>query len=332
MNNLNASVRTDGLSIPPQKRIRLSRGAKISKQFSPYAFQHIYQRANDLGVIFYSDLDRIVYYTIDAVASKKYGITVHAASIMFTHTHKSITAKTVSSMFRYLDSIGTSFARMYNTHYGRSGPLFCRIPGIAQKKSSKDKRTNLIYVFNNHVEKKLCTHAEEERWSFLAYAKSNNPYSEPIDYGNISKPLKKSLRLVERRIIKQRPIEYVDLEKILPILNSTEREQFIDYVISHYSLIDFGSASTEFNCTDDMFTAIHASTGSEYSINEDFTSLPDTPFLELIDFAKRREILDKIYQLEETQKSNYVVCALESTAASRQHLEKFFHMKIKVSE
>lgn len=300
---------------------------KTSK-FSPGAIQHICQRAVDRGVIFYTTEDRLVYYTLAAVKSKRYRVTVSAASLMFTHTHQSVTAPSLEILRQYLHDTNTSFARLYNFRYSRTGCLFDKPPGRSQKTTPKEQRSNAVYVYNNHVEKKLCTRAIQERWSFVAYAASDHPFSDKLDIKKTSQALRKAIRLVNRRVKNLHGLEYQDLDKILPALDSYEREQFIDYVISRYAWIDFNKAISLFGNLNSLIVALDSTTGAEYEIKEEYTQLSDRPYFELINLTENRGNLQDIYSMSKEEKEDLIFWALRSTSASPYQLEKFFHTKI----
>lgn len=298
--------------------------------------QHIYQRGKDHGVIFYTTEDRLVYYTLAAVNAKKYSIIVPAASIMFTHLHQSVIAASLENIRAYLHDTGTSFTRLYNNRYKRKGKLFERLPGRAQKFGAKDKRSNLIYVYNNHVEKGLCRQASEERWSFLAYAASDHPFSKPIMLSKASSSIRKALHLIDRRIAKQKGLEYTDLDKVTASLTEEEIEQFIDYVISRYALIDFGYATAFFGTLDNMILAINSTTGGEYEINEDYTRYKDTAYIELCKMLTDKEIatrcglpsadIGRIYNLSDEELSDILShTSRYCRSVTRDHIHRFFH-------
>jgi len=285
---------------------------------------HLYQRAIDHGVIFYDLADRLVYYTITAVKSKKYGIVVNAASIMFTHIHQSVMIHNLVQLGMYLHDVGVTFSRLYNNRYFREGALFQHPAGRSTKNSTKAIKTNIIYVFNNHVEKRLCDKAIEERWSFLAYAKSQHPFSKEIPH-RCSKELRKAIRLVDRRILKLKNLEYADLDRILPVLTEDEKEQFIDYVIHRYALIDFNCAASFFQNIDSMINAVDSTTGSEYEIQEDFDSNSDIPYNVLTTYFTKNKIIQSIYNLSESEKELWSTLAHQKTNAPTWQIKKFIH-------
>lgn len=291
------------------------------------ALQHVYIRCLDHGILFYSIEDRIVYYTTIATRSKIRGIVVEAASFMFSHIHLSVRAHSERSLSGFLDGCNSSFARRYNRHYGREGycRLFSKDKKHSQKSTSKAKRTNIAYVFNNHVEKGLCSKATAERWSFLAYAFSDHPFSSSINRDEASPDLRKGLNLVDRRASKNIALKYSDLEKILPFLNAVEREQFIDYIIVKYALIDFSKTISHYESRDSMLIAIDSTTGGEYDIKEDYSKEKDIPYVELIELATSEGYLSRIYTMETSEKMERLLEAHRRTSASDNQLRHFFH-------
>lgn len=299
------------------------------KTFIPDAIQHIYQGAEDCGVIFYLDEDRLVYLTTAAVKKRKYGVKVCAAAIMFTHIHQSAIARSLKLLRKYLQDTNSTMSRAYNIRHSRIGRLFGKPPGIAQKRSWKEKKGNIIYVFNNHVEKKICTSAVSERWSLLAYAFSDHPFSEPIM--SPSRLLARALRLVDRRVKKGLPLKYSDLHNVLPKLDNVEREQYIDYVICHYRFLDYDVAVSYFKDYESMVLAVDSMEGGEFNIKEDYYNASDKPFKELVEWFRRNSEAVSPYALTDSEKLNLIVRAKMETSARDCHLRRFFHMDYTIS-
>ena len=298
--------------------------------FSPAAHQHIYHRAKDKGVIFYTIEDRLVYYTLAATKNKAAGAVIHAASIMFTHVHLEGTFPSLDGMSRCLRDTDTSFARMYNLRYGRKGRLFDKEPGSSQKTYPKQQRSCAIYVFNNHVEKDLCEKAEQERWALLAYAFKDNPFSEKIDRKKISEFLARSLRLVDRRVAKNSPLKYGDLDRILPHLDKTETEQFIDYVISRYALVNYDATVNLFGSLEKLQEAVNSTTGNEFDLKEDFSGPRDTPYVTLCRIGKQEGWLGRVHAMSDEEKLDRIMRLRNIRAMTDEILKRFFHLEFKV--
>jgi len=302
------------------------RGRRPDKNyFNPCAVQHIYQRAADRGVIFYTIEDRLVYYTITSVQSKKHGVRIAAASVMFTHTHQSVLADSLQNIREYLHGTDTVFSRLYNLRYGRTGKLFGKPPGRSQKNDSKSMRSNVIYVFNNHVEKGLCTSAVQERWSFLAFSVTNHPFSHPLDRVNASSILRRALNKIDKRISKNKNLDYRDLDRVLPFLNQVEKEQFIDYVISRYAWLDFSIPTALFGSLEHLITAVDSTTGNEYDINEEYSATSDKHYIRLIRHAENKNVLKDIFTMTSDTKTDLIVSSHNFTGAPLSILRKFYH-------
>lgn len=287
---------------------------------------HIYQRSVDKGVIFYTLEDRLVYYTVSACKAKKYGVKVSAAAIMFTHIHQSIQVSSLEVVQKYLHDSDTAFSKMYNNRYHRKGRFFQNRPGVSRKSSAKAIRSNLIYVFNNHVEKGLCQRAEHERWCFLPYSVSENPFSEPLCRKRCGKELRKFLNLVDRRLKKYQNLTYRDLDKILPRLRTQEKAQFVDYIVWKYAWVDFSLSLSMFGSLNALLVAAASTSGGEYDIQEEFSKESDVAYMNLINYAERAGFINKVYS---TQFSNLTDMAYEirkRTGASMSQLRKFFHI------
>lgn len=271
---------------------------KTSKHFSSQGVQHIYQRAHDWGVIFYDDIDRLEFFCIDSVIARRYGITVYGISLMFTHLHKSIIARMKHQMCKYEQDSSSIFARAYNAHRGRKGVLFQQKFGRASRVGPKKIRENLAYVYNNHVEKGLCTHPIEERWCFLPYAKSKNPFSKPINLDAASKQLKSAIRIVDRRRKNDEFLRYGELCKMIYRLSQEEQEQLKDYIISSYMYIDFEGAASYFGSFEDMVHAFKSTSGSGWGIKEEYNNCSDKEYIKLNKlFASKGWSINKIFSM-----------------------------------
>lgn len=297
----------------------------IRKSFRPKSIQHVYQRSLDRGVLFYTVADRLVYYTLAAVKSKKHNVRVYAAALMFTHIHQSLAPYSLDDLLWYLHDLDTSFVRLYNARYHRTGRLFDQRTGRSQKLSLKEKRTNLIYVYNNHVEKGLCRHAVDERWSLLAYAMSDHPFS-PEMKKPVSRHLSRALKLVDRRVEAGKALEYCDLDGIFSRLDRTELQQFIDYVISRYRLVDFEGAAAHFGSLENLIAAADATTGGEYDIREDYSKDRDTGYAILARNAAANGYLRDIFVLSDEARLEAAEMSVRLAGVSLDQIRRFFRL------
>lgn len=296
-------------------------------RFNPHAVQHVYQKANDGGVVFYDDLDRIVYFSISSVMARRYGIVTLGLSIMITHLHESVIANNQTQFSRYVQAKTSTFARAYNYRRGRRGVLFRHRFGSASRKDAKKIRELLAYQYNNHVEKGLCKHPVEARWCFLAYAKSNCPFSTPIDPGNISEKLNNALKFVARKRKRDEYLRYSELEKIMNGLSVEEVEQLKDYIITQYLFIDFHKAISFYNSFEDMLMAFDSNTGSERVINEEYSSFSDQDYVKLNKiFEKRGWSHNMIFTMPKDKLRSIAVDLYITYNIDKYAIKKYFHL------
>lgn len=206
------------------------------------------------------------------------------------------------------------------------GRLFARRPGRSQKVSLKEKRSNLIYVYNNHVEKGLCRRAVEERWSLLAYAFSDHPFSPPIQQRSMSRALARATKLVVRRVAAGKPLDYGDLDAISSRLDAVEWQQFVDFVIVKYALVDYGRAESYFGTMENLLVAVDSTTGGEYDIAEDYSRDADTGYRNLARAAQDGGYLSRIFSMSEERRNEVVRDVVHLSLASPHQVRKFFHL------
>ena len=70
----------------------------------------------------------------------------------------------------------------------------------------KSIKTSYSYVYNNPVEKKLAAVSQNYRWTFLAYAASDHPFSEKIVLRKASMGLRRALKEVQAFRKKDAPL------------------------------------------------------------------------------------------------------------------------------
>lgn len=300
-----------------------------NRRFSRTGVHHVYQRALDRGVIFYTVIDRLVYLSILSVKARVYRIRVLAVAIMFSHIHQSCAAETKVQLCKYIQDSSSIFARMYNRHYGLSGSLFARPFGSSLKRSIKEIRSNLAYVNNNHSEKGLCSQAVQARWNLLAYRERKNPFSETL--GNTpSIKLLNAMSRVNGIASENKYLTYSVLLKLFKNLDSRECEQLTDYIITRYPLIDYDATEGFFDGFEKMLIAFDSNTGSEYAIREEFSSAPDTAYEQMAALAKENTLIGvknpQLLRFPEEKRRRMVQAYFENTCAKKYQIYKFLHL------
>ena len=225
----------------------------------------------------------------------------------------------------------TSFAREYNEVCHRQGPLFESPFGSAPKIGAKKARTNLIYVGNNPVERQLSVRAEDYRWNFLAFAVSDHPFSKRIVLRQVRWALRQAITEVKHQHARGKPLSYAQLQRLFKPLTPEERQQLTDKIISTYNVIDYHAAIAYFNSYEDMLTAMHATTGSEYDLNEIFTGKSDAHYARMAAVVMRElqpNDIHDILSLPEVDKKRIFQLIRRYCDAPAEQIGKFLHMVV----
>ena len=268
-----------------------------SRKFIKNILHHCYQRSADGGVLFYTVQDHLVYFTHFCILARKYGIRVLSLCQMPDHVHDALTARRLQDLVGFKQELNSRFAKLYNARAGLSGPVFSCPFGSAPKVGAKKARTNLIYIANNPVERQLVTEAEQYRWNYLAYILSPHPFSQPLVIRRSSKALQTAVRVVKSRFQASQALNYTLLQNLTRELSPSEIQQFTDFVIATYNVIDYPEAIRYFDNYADMMTSIHANTGTEYDLNEVLLGKTDKPYAQMTRILLEECRFEDIHQM-----------------------------------
>lgn len=294
-----------------------------------YAFQHLYQNTCRGVLLFYNDMDRLVYYTAFAVMARKYHAQVLAISLMYDHTHSSVRLQEPSRMGDFVRDYTSVYAMEFNRDIGRHGPLFRCAYGNAPKIGAKKIRTNVSYIDNNAVEKMLFEKAEQDRWNAIAFLDSSHPFSEKIVRSHASRKLLRSMKRVEAFFKANAYLSYRILRDLFDGLKKNEAEQLIDFIIYTYLPIDKEERSLLYGNYQTMLTAINSNTGSEYDIKEDFDNEPHTIYREILKVCQHSSFADNpkaMLVLPKAEKIRIANILQQRTGATYYQLKKFLDL------
>lgn len=288
---------------------------------------HTYQRTMSGFNIFYEVEDYLVYYTIFSILAIKYGIVVYGLCLMIDHIHSLISAADRKSFCSFIRHVSLLFVKEYNKEHGRSGPLFQEGFGSAPKIGLKRLRTAIAYLFNNPVERFLCSRAQEYRWNLLPYAQCKNPYSEPIRLRLASRALRRAIKEVDGTRERGQHITYTMIRRLFSTLDKKEKKQLTDYIIIRYSVIRYDLLTACYGGLSNMILAINSNSGSEYDINETICGQSDTEFRELHRYvhANGFENAGDVISLDENCKLHLMEKMQKHTSASVYQIRKFLH-------
>lgn len=298
------------------------------------ALNHCYQRMADRGVLFYTYSDHLVFFTQYCVMARKYGIRVLALCHMPDHIHDSVIAYNKKDLDKFKQDSLSWFALRRNTQSGVKGAVFECSFGSVPKIGDKNVRSNLVYVGNNPVERKLVMKAEDYRWNYLAYATSDHPFSDKLVLRNASWSLRKAVKEVKAQVAAGMPMNYVMINRLFSPLDRKERLQLTDFIVSTYNVIDYAAASKYFDTFDKMLIAMHATTGSEYDLNEVFIGKSDAHYNRMATILLRDGIVKDIHEilsLSVDEKYELFLLLRRETQATSEQIAAFLHMPLKIA-
>lgn len=302
--------------------------------FFPDVPHHCYQRTVDHGVLFYSTEDYLMFFTLFCIMAVRHGVQVLKLAQMPDHFHHCTLAHTRRQFSGFARDFSALLTREYNQTYGRSGPLLETPFSSAPKRGDKAIRTNLIYLDNNPVERKLVTRAEDYRWNYLAYGASSHPFSEKIVLRRASMPFRRALKRVSFLRKNKQYLSIRVLHELFSTLsNEQEKEQLTDFIIATYSVIDHKTAQRFFNGYEQELIAAHANTGSEYDINEVFIGKSDAFYASMTEVLRKEgSILDihEILTLPIEEKQRLFDLLRRRTWAPRRQIAAFLHLPVDI--
>ena len=241
------------------------------RQFYKKGFQHVFQISVDRGLIFYTDADYLVFFSILCYVAVKYHVRITACCIMANHFHIQGHFRTAEDMELFVNELTSIFALMYNRHYHRKGQLFKKSFGSAPKVHDDDIIDNMVYIFNNPIPKHAVEHARAYRWNFLAYMESAHPFSDTLDRITMSDAMKKGVSTIERIHGENKYLTYKIVNDVLSGLSPSEQDQILDYAISVYNIIDYGPIKQRWGMLDKLSSVLDVVKGSEYDVAEDYS-------------------------------------------------------------
>ena len=250
------------------------------------------------------------------------------------HIHHSTIAESADQLSAFARDYTSIFAREYNASFGRTGPLFEARFNSAPKKGDKAIRTNMLYLDNNPVERKLVSIAQEYQWGYCAYAASKNPFSEKIRLRFASMPLRRALKKVKILHANEQYLSYTVITSLFDSLpNDYEKDQLTDYIIRTYSVINHKASARYFGGYDKEMLAASSNTGSEYDINEEFIGKDDRYYAHITNILRQggyvRDIHD-IFSMTDKDKLELFVLLRLKTMAPKTQIAAFLHLPVEI--
>lgn len=293
---------------------------------------HVYQRTVDGVVLFHDREDFLMFYMIVSVTAKKRGVRLLMMCLMIDHVHLLLETDTLEQMADFVRDYSSVFAKEYNDSIGRHGKLFVKSYGSAPKNGDKRTRSAIVYIGNNPVEKMLCHKAEEYRWNFLKYIEDKSAFSNKLPVRNYSRSLGRSVKIVDAAAKAGCYLNYVRLYYIFSKLSEREKEILTDHLIMAYYPFDIDRLMEYYNDYEQMLSAMHSTSGSEYDIKEIRHPGSDRIYDDMITYVKGSlgvKYARSLTMLPNAGKLELADALKVHTGASLYEISKFLHMKRK---
>ena len=233
---------------------------------------HIYQRGFRMSVIFYTVKDILVFYTLIYTLKKKYEVKILGLVLMYNHYHLLIKARSQIVVSSFMRDLETKYSKEFNKRSsGLKGPVFERLYGLSNKVQDKKQRESAAYLYNNPVEKFLTATALEYRWNYLAYAKSDHPFSEKLVVRESSYQMKKSLQEVKYAFHQGTFLNYTVLKNCFERLSMKEANQLVDFIIVTLKVVDYEETIRLYGSFENMIIAFDSNIGCEHDVREEYS-------------------------------------------------------------
>lgn len=290
---------------------------------------HVYQRGLNMSVLFYSEKDILVFYTLLHKFKNKHDIKILGVVCMYNHYHVLIIARSQETISRFMCEFEAAYSREFNKSIGVKGPLIKRAYGLSNKFGEKKQREAAAYLYNNPVEKSLSIRAIDYQWNFLAYAKSDHPFSDKLIMCKASDHMRRCIQEVNGIIKLDSFINYDFLNRWFPKLNKGEINQLIDYIIVKFKVVDYDELIKLYGSYEKMLIAFDSNIGSEHDIKEDYSERSYKSYNGLMNallmergFSDPKDVL----KMNEVERRKLCESIVDSRCASRFITETLLHL------
>lgn len=291
---------------------------------------HIYQRSHGGFILFYTATDFLVFFSIVCTVARKYGITVLGICPMYDHVHILIAYTDRRRLSAFVQEYSSIYAKSLNENLHTNGQVFKKAFGRAYKSGYKKIRTACSYVYNNPVEKGLCKRAENYRWTFLAFAISDTPFSTPIAARQQSRKMYRATQFVKYHRGNDHHLKHKWLTPIMRTLSKEEQNQLADFIISRYNAIDYSKLLSYYGDYKITCLAFASNQGSEYDIREEQTKDLHTAYNEIASELVKNEgfkdVKDSV-RLTIEKRLKLIYRLYFRTSASMRQVEKYLRFR-----
>ena len=277
-------------------------------------------------VLFYSISDMLVFLTHYYVIAKQYGITVDCLCFMPNHVHEFSRCVSEKVLEGFHKTVCSVYAKLFNKEHGRKGQLFKKSYLSAAKFKNKSIKNAMLYVLDNPVDGKITTKAINYRWNFLAYKESDHPFSDKIDLRKASRKMRRAVKEIRVSHSEMRPLGYSFLHRIFKNLDTKEKKQLIDLIVSLYNPVDYSSLSNYYGDFSNALEMVDINSGSEHDINDERDDF--SQYIKMSNAAYRAGYMPGYFKSMEREDIMRLMTVLASrTSATSVQIYKFLHIE-----
>lgn len=123
---------------------------------------HVYFRGNSRFNVFFDDKERIEFLKHCRRASVQHDTIIEQFVLMDNHAHLQVKTSNVT---KFASSIQQGYVQWYNWKNGTSDRLFKSPFGSASKISEEWVLDSMLYILQNPIKARICSHPSEYKWS-----------------------------------------------------------------------------------------------------------------------------------------------------------------------
>ena len=200
---------------------------------------HVYFKANHSFILFYTQEDQILLFTIYSCLAKKYGIKVLAFCIMPNHIHAIEIAASEDKFYNFHAQLGSIFTKEYNLRHNRKVGL-----------------TDSVGKF---------------RWNLLPYYNNSRPFSEKLSLNKASHKLRCAVKLLDYWYESNSHLTYARQNTIFENLAEIERKQLLDKIIYRYNFMDYNALCSLYKDNfPKVISLLDLGRGNEFDLEDDY--------------------------------------------------------------
>ena len=141
--------------------------------------------------------------------------------------------------------------------------------------------------------------------------------------------MRKALRLVDWHQAQGKYLTSSLIRELLRGMTEEERNQLADHIIVKYNVIDYANLLKLFGSYEQMLTAIHSTTGSEYDLDEYIDRLSDSVYKNMIQCLRSRygDKVRKVTVCSSKEKFELAEYLRLHTSAHMKQIFKFLHLE-----